>query len=149
MAKIAISLIEWREAWNVKGSALLDLPDSLFRRAVQGLAISAHQIWLRPKDARRLCALDRAARGGSQVPKTEFKRCDMCARPLLGIEAKQRRKLIETGPTARTLSCGPNCERDRKPRGWKKLAKASSSTARFADGALRAAPGIDRAPFPS
>jgi hypothetical protein len=135
--------------WNVKASALLDLPDWLFRRAVQVLAILPHQIWLRPKYAKRLFAFDRAARGRNQVTKQSFKRCDMCARPPLGIEAEQRRKLIETGPTASTLSCGPNCERGRKPRVWKKLAKASSSTARFADGALRTAPLIDRAPFPS
>jgi hypothetical protein len=111
-----------QEVWNVKLSALLDLPDWLFRRAVQGLAILPHQLWLRPRDAKRLCGLDRAAGGRSHVTKTEFKRCDMCARPLIGIEAEQRRRLIESGPTARTLPCGPDCERDRKLRIWKKLA---------------------------
>jgi hypothetical protein len=113
-----------QEIWNVRTSALLDLPDWVFRRAVPGLGCLPHQVWLRPRDAKRLCALDRAAGGRSQVTKSEYKRCGLCARPLIGYEAEQRRKVVESGPMGRTTPCGPDCAQDRETRLWKKLAVA-------------------------
>jgi hypothetical protein len=70
-----------------------------------------------------LIALDRAAGGRSQFSKTEFRRCEMCARPLIGLEAETLRRFIESGPLARTLPCGPDCARDRELKTWKNLAR--------------------------
>ena len=111
-----------QEVWSVKVSALINLPDWITRSAVQGLGSLPRQVWLRPKKAKILIALDRAAGGRSQYSKTEFRHCEMCARPLIGIEAENRRRLIEDGPLARTLPCNPKCARDRELKTWKKLA---------------------------
>jgi hypothetical protein len=69
-----------------------------------------------------LLALDRAAGGRSEFLKTEFRRCEMCGRPLISHEAAKRRALVATSPTARALPCGPGCERDRTSEFWKKMA---------------------------
>jgi len=111
-----------QEVWSVQVSALVNLPDWVSRCAVQGLGSLPRQVWLRPAKAKLLIALDHAAGGRSQVTKTEIKHCHMCARPLIGVEAEQRRKLIESGPLARTLPCGPNCALDRELKTWKRLA---------------------------
>ena len=111
-----------QEMWCVQPSALVNLPDWVSRATMNGLGSYADRVWLRPGHAKRLIALDRAAGGRSQVLKVEFRHCDMCARPLLSLEAERRRELIETDPTARSLPCGPNCERDRELRLWKRMA---------------------------
>jgi hypothetical protein len=54
----------------------------------------------RPRKAKILIALDRAAGGRSQYSRTEFRHCEMCARPLVGIDAEKRRRVIEEGPLA-------------------------------------------------
>jgi hypothetical protein len=110
------------EVWSVRISELLDMPDWVSSFAIRGLGTLPRQVWLRPWKAKLLLALDRAAGGRSEYSKTEFRRCELCARPLIGIEAERRRKLIESGLLAGTLPCGPDCARDRDLKTWKKLA---------------------------
>lgn len=123
-----------QEVWCVQPSALLKVPDWVFRRAVKGLGSLPyyHQVWLRPRDAKRLCALDRMAGGRSHVTKTEFKRCHVCARPIIGAQAAERRKVIESGPAGRLTPCGPTCERDRELGVWTRLAEIQFAQAAFA-----------------
>ena len=111
-----------QEVWSVKVSALKSLPDWASHCAVQGLGSLPRQVWLRPAKAKLLIALDRAAGGRSLFSKSEFRHCEMCARPLIGIEAEKRRRSIEISPLARMLPCGPGCARDRELKTWKKLA---------------------------
>ena len=66
------------------------------------------------RDAFRLIALDRAVGGRPKVLKTEFKRCTLCARPLLGAEAATCREVLESDPNAKLLPCGLNCAKDRE-----------------------------------
>jgi hypothetical protein len=111
--------------WSVRISELLDMPDWVSRFAIQGLGTLPRQVWLRPWKAKLLLTLDRAAGGRSEYSKTEFRRCELCARPLIGTEAEARRRLLESCPKARTTPCGPNCLRDREIGLWKKLAPRS------------------------
>ena len=113
------------EVWSIKISEFLEMPDWVSRFAIQGLGTLPRQVWLRPAKAKLLLALDRAAGGRSEFTKSEFRHCDLCARPLIGVEAEARRRLLESGPKARTMPCGPNCQRDGEIGLWKKLAPSS------------------------
>ena len=111
-----------QEVWCVEPSAIRDLPDWVANRIVPGLGSSSTLFWLRPYDAKRLLALDRLCGGRSRFTKTEFRHCEVCRRPLISNEAAERRKLVESGPQARELPCGPNCEQDRETGLWTILA---------------------------
>jgi hypothetical protein len=113
------------EVWSVRISDSLDMPDWVSRFAVQGLGTMPRQVWLRPAKAKLLLALDRAAGGHSEFTKSEFRHCEMCARPLIAVEAEARRRLLESGPRGWMTACGPNCPRDREIGAWKKLAPRS------------------------
>lgn len=106
---------------NVEPKSLCAIPDYFLERAVKGLGEQSGRVWLWPTDARELVNMDRAAGGLSVVRRVEFRRCEMCARPLLGDEAIRRRQMDESGPAGRALPCGEHCQRDRDTRIWKKL----------------------------
>lgn len=106
--------MRWR-VWNVR-PLLIVLPDWAKERAVPGIYALPGSVWLRPRDAHRLCAMDRRAGGCCDVLKTEYHRCQLCRRPLLADEAAQRRAFLETSPEARQQPCGPNCQKDREMR---------------------------------
>jgi hypothetical protein len=114
-----------QEVWSVKISEFLEMPDWVSRFAIQGLGTLPRQVWLRPAKAKLLLVLDRAVGGRSEFTKSEFKHCDMCARPLIGVEAEARRRLLETDPKAWMTPCGLNCKRDREVGLWKRLAPRS------------------------
>jgi hypothetical protein len=85
---------------------------------VRGLSSWPGSVWLRPGAAKLLCALDRAAGGWCHVTQSEFKRCALCARPLIGSQAAELRKMLENDPNARTFPCGLNCAKDRELKIW-------------------------------
>jgi len=107
--------------WNVRPS-IAPLPDWVAGAAVKGLGSLEDQVWLWPVDARRLMKWVKAHGGRSWAVRAEFRRCEMCGRPLIGVEAEARRRQIESGPAGRALNCGPECDRDRASRLWVKLA---------------------------
>jgi hypothetical protein len=109
-----------QRVWCVQPTALLANPDyvMLMRRAVPGLSPLPGWIWLRPGAAKLLCALDRAAGGWCQVVHSEFKRCALCARPLIGSDAAALREAIESSPTAKLQQCSPGCARDLDLKIW-------------------------------
>jgi hypothetical protein len=100
-----------QEAWNVQVTALLAIPDTILQRALVGFSVLPNSIWLRRGTAKLLIALDRAAGGRSVVTKIEYKRCNLCNRPLIGAEAAKRRLLLETDPTTKAKPCDLNCTR--------------------------------------
>jgi hypothetical protein len=108
--------------WYVESIAV-PLPSWILSCAVPGLATTKCGIWLRPKDALRLIAFDRYSTGGSiTVTKAEFRYCEVCHRPLIGIDAASRRKLLETSATARKLPCSLTCFSDRETKLWSNYA---------------------------
>jgi hypothetical protein len=111
------------EAWCVCTSVLHAIPLHLNVRAIPGMRALPGWIWLRRVDAKRLMAADRRAGGRSDVIKTEYRVCDVCARPLIGNEALERRMAIMLTAKSRELPCGPNCFKDRDMKLWDLMAE--------------------------
>jgi hypothetical protein len=105
------------EVWQVTTSALLEIPQWAIERRVPGLA----SFWLYAADARQLCGLDRKHGGRPTVLKAEYKRCELCNRPLLGSEAAKRNDMLAVTPNGHDVPCGPNCCADRQSKLWKLL----------------------------
>ena len=97
---------------NVKPSAIFDIPDSILRSEIPGLPKITGCVWLLPRDAKKLMTLDSRYGGWSKTLRVEFRRCDVCNRPLLGAEAADRRQVINNSPTARQIPCGDQCAED-------------------------------------
>jgi hypothetical protein len=114
--------LRW-EVWRIRVSPLLTVPDWARQASIRGLQCTANEVWLRPRSAKLLLRIDRARGGYSEFTKTEFRRCDVCYRPLIGSEAEKRRLSIEADPAGRRLACGEGCERDRKLGTWRILAR--------------------------
>jgi hypothetical protein len=108
-----------REIWSVRPSGMSEIPASIKRCEIYGLAPIAGRIWLRATAAKKLCKLNRDRGGFNLITKTEFRHCEVCARPLIGLEAAKRRIQLDN-KMPRTTPCGPNCERDAKTGLWKK-----------------------------
>jgi hypothetical protein len=111
-----------KEIWCVTVMGLKQIPLEFLDAAVKGLPVTSGQIWLRKKAAKRLCALDRAFGGFSLATITEYRRCDICHRPLLGEEATARRELISRDPNGRSTPCGPECGKDKASKLWEIIA---------------------------
>jgi hypothetical protein len=105
----------WRPARRreLKPTALFAIRDYFIQRAVPGLSLLPGSVWLRPGAAKVLCALDRAAGGWYHVLQSEFKRCALCARPLLGAAAETVGKCSRV---IRTPSCCHAAQTARKSR---------------------------------
>ena len=114
--------LRW-EVWRIQVSPRLTVPDWARQASIRGLQCAPNEVWLVPRRAKLLLCIDRARGGYSEFTKTEFRRCDLCYRPLIGSEAEKRRLSIEANPEGRTLACGENCERDRKLGTWRILAR--------------------------
>lgn len=112
-----------RRQWiySIEPSALEVLPEWAIQNSVKGLGKTSRRVWLWDKDSKRLIGMDRAAGGRPRVTRAELRHCMACGRPLVGIEAEQRRKLDVGGPDGRKQPCGVDCERDKASRIWKKL----------------------------
>lgn len=112
-----------RRQWiySIEPTGLEQLPEWAVENSVKGLGKTSRRVWLWDKDSKRLIGLDRSAGGRPRVTRAELRHCLNCGRPLVGIEAEQRRKLDESGPDGRRQPCGVDCERDKASRIWKKL----------------------------
>lgn len=107
-----------RRVWCVKLTALV-VPQWALDRRVPGLSGDVSRVWLRPRDARFLLQLDRAAGGEPWFAESEYRRCGVCGRPLIGEDAAARRKLDESGRTARQIPCGDTCLDAARDRRWR------------------------------
>lgn len=98
------------------------IPRGFRDMAVAGLG----DVWLHPRDGRMLRSYLR--RQGCQtvkVLKAEFQRCQICSRPLLGMEATNRRILLTQSPAGELIPCSPRCHADLEMALWTKLMEAA------------------------
>jgi len=93
---------------GVRITAIL-MPDWARARSIEGLSVSDSFGWFRPSDARFLMRLDREAGGEPRSAEAEYRRCEVCGRPLIGEAARMRRELDESCRTGRQLPCGQEC----------------------------------------
>ena len=98
-----------------------ELPAWAIECAIPGLSRLSNQAWFKPTEARALMQWARTRGYTARPEKVEFRHCSQCARPLIGIEAEERRQKDESGPSGRTLPCGPNCAQDQMTGLWMKL----------------------------
>jgi hypothetical protein len=102
--------------WHVSPSKLIPIPEEFKAQAIPGLTISDAGVWLRTQSMRSLALRDRLAGGAPWIEKSEFKRCELCGRPMIGTESEGYRvKLEEEG---RGIVCGEHCNRDREAKTW-------------------------------
>jgi hypothetical protein len=114
-----------RYAWSVHTTALQKLPEWVHavKIGALGTLASRNRVWLNPRDAKRLTWQDHLAGGQSEVTTAELRYCEVCGRPLIGIEAEKRRKLSESSSDGRQQPCGPECAQDIASGCWKKLGR--------------------------
>ncbi len=106
--------------WTIVLTVVL-LPEWAAKKRVKGL----RDLWVDAAIGKRLLALDRRNGGQPSVTKAEFRRCDLCNRPLLGLEAAARRAIIETSATGRLAPCSPRCKDDLTMALWTKLSEVA------------------------
>lgn len=115
------------EVWVVKVARIEILPAWLKQRVIPGLKPSApNQFWLRHLDAAALASFCETVRVAYSLVKTEFKRCELCERPMVGSEAEAYRAQIDSCAKGREKPCGRNCEKDQKTRLWMILRKLAA-----------------------
>ena len=107
-----------RRVWCVKVTAIV-VPQWALDRRIQGLSGDVTRIWIHPRDAAFLMRLDREAGGDPWFAESEYRRCPVCSRPLLGEDAKDRRALDESSFTAKQIPCGDTCLDAAKDGRWR------------------------------
>lgn len=88
--------------------AAISVPDWARSKAIRGLTLTDTSIWLSRVPARRLMREDEAAGGKPKVAWTTYRRCKICQRPLLSLEAERRQQLDKRFEGERAI-CGPDC----------------------------------------
>lgn len=97
----------------------IPMPAWVEKRRIKGLSASDSFAWLMPADARFLMRLDHEAGGSPYCAETEFRRCPVCHRPLMGDDARMRRELDESAVTGRMKPCGSDCIEASRDRRWR------------------------------
>lgn len=95
------------------------MPEWAGAERIAGLTWSETTVWLRRRQARYLAREAEEAGGRATLVEAEFRRCEVCHRPLLGEDAKARRRQVETSVTARQLPCGASCYEAQRDRRWR------------------------------
>lgn len=88
--------------------AAISVPEWARSKAIRGLTLTETSVWISRVPARRLMREDEAAGGKPKVAWTTYRRCKICQRPLLGLEAERRHQLDKRFEGARAI-CGPDC----------------------------------------
>lgn len=77
---------------------------------MKDFSISTQHIWVRSKKvAEQIAQYDHDKGGPGEIARTEWRRCNICGRILLNLEAERRRKQLESAMTGSQNPCGPNC----------------------------------------
>jgi hypothetical protein len=97
----------------------IPMPEWVKERAIKGLSLTESFVWLRRRDARFLMRLDREAGGEPYATETEYRRCKICSRPLIGDAARMRRDLDESSFTGRYKACGSDCIEAERDKRWR------------------------------
>lgn len=87
----------------------IPIPEWARIRAVHGLSEREDAVWLQRSDAWLLARMDREAGGEPEMTECEFRRCEICRRPLLAEDAEARRELTESAATGGKKPCGGEC----------------------------------------
>lgn len=93
----------------------VEVPQWAVEASIAELSNSPKHCWFMGRDrgersaAARLEAFDREAGGKPLVVKVEYRRCEICRRMLLHLDAELRRKLDESCRTGRQIACGSDC----------------------------------------
>lgn len=95
------------------------MPAWVTGRRIRGLTFTDSIVWLRPRDAKLLIEMDQENGGEATYAETEFRRCPVCNRPLLGDAAACRRRLDESARTGRMKPCGSECIDASKDGRWR------------------------------
>lgn len=98
----------------------IPMPGWARERRIRGLSFTESFVWLWPRDARFLMRLDHEAGGSPYCAETEYRLCPVCTRPLIGDEARARRRLDESCATGRQLPCGGECIEASRDGRWRK-----------------------------
>lgn len=97
----------------------IEMPAWAHERRIRGLSFDDTFVWLRRRDARYLMRLDYEAGGRPRWTETEFRRCPVCGRPLIGDDARMRRDLDESCVTGRQRPCGAECLEAARDKRWR------------------------------
>lgn len=107
-----------QRAWCVQVAREMLAPHWWKAKAIKGLTPQSGWVWLRPRDAKRLIRQHQRQGLMCSVLKSEFKRCELCQRPLLSTEAEQRRRVMESSGEGRSLPCSANCKQEQDCNVW-------------------------------
>lgn len=97
----------------------IPMPEWAARKRIPGLTFTESTAWLHRRDAKFLIAQDRECGGSATYAETEYRRCGVCGRPLLGDDAALRRRLDESARTGRMKPCGSECIAASKDGRWR------------------------------
>jgi len=112
------------DAWCVEvpyKELTAEMKQWLEERMIPGLGSLLTRVWLKPRDARHLM---KGTIKTLTVVRTECRRCELCARPLVADEAAARRRLIESDMNGREKPCGPRCAEEAQSGVWRKLIRS-------------------------
>lgn len=114
----------------------IHVPQWALEKAVPGLTATREAVWLGRIAAKLLIELDESAGGTPKVTVSCYRRCGLCGRVLLGVEAEQRYS-DELHFGGQHTICGPTCvERQRarreKPKASDEVAELSRRSRRRA-----------------
>lgn len=97
----------------------MEVPEWFLEHRIRHLSATAHTVWLRPRQAKHLEHLADEAGAHAILAEAEFRLCEQCGRPLLGEDAKARRRIVESAVTGRQKPCGADCFEAQGDRRWK------------------------------
>jgi hypothetical protein len=92
----------------------LAIPDWAKSRSIQGLSQSENHVWLRSRTlAYKLAQMERECGGSGRCDRMEVRRCRVCGRYMVGIQAERRRLQDEAGYGGRKMPCDEECHERR------------------------------------
>lgn len=102
-----------RKQWMVcVETTAIEIPGWAREKAEKSLSASAHHVWFRGRRngrAKILAQQDLAAGGTPEITVMEWRKCSVCGRMLLNLEAEDKRRLDESSPAGRKLACSGEC----------------------------------------
>lgn len=112
---------EWKAAYKARGMKypriptigfveldVITVPEWAWAKRIKGLTDTRKNIWLRRILARELMREDEAAGGTPKVTWTSTRRCRICRRVLLGVDAENR-FLLDLKMCGEWTTCSPEC----------------------------------------
>ena len=119
--RIARGIPERRRLKAVRvDTGAIPVPQWAIDRRIRDTSWSANHVWLRRGDAEELAKQDRELGGEPQLTETEYRRCKICKRLLLGEDAAALRGLAAASVTGDQLPCGSECLEAAREHRWRR-----------------------------